>query len=247
MSDTARFSIRLAIEGQPETFDVDLETHGTSLAGLVPLAYEVTQRLVEREEARRRNRGNLVTCRPKCTQCCHQLVVLTVPEVLYLEEAISRTEGLAEGFAARERELEARNWVEELFEPTLSETPPFLPIAVDYFNAQLPCPALRDDLCSIYADRPLPCRTHSVTSDPARCAKPFDGGVEKVELPQALSPALALAAAALLDEDPVMIPLPLVPRWLRASGADVRRRFAPEALVNAFMHALGGAGRGGSA
>lgn len=235
------FSIHLAIEGQPETFDVQLPSEDAGLEDLVPLTYQVTKRLVEHEVAQRRRLGKLVTCQPKCSQCCHQLVVLTVPEVLYLENIMQGADGVADRFSATVRELEARDWVDELFNPTFSETPPHIPIAVDYFNAQLPCPALKNDLCSIYEDRPLACRTHSVTSEPARCAKPFAGGVEKVQLPHALSPTLATMTARLLGEDPVMIPLPLAFEWLRTADTTARRRFAPEVLIDAFLQALGGA------
>ena len=39
----------------------------------------------------------------------------------------------------------------------------------EWWDRQLPCALLKDNLCSVYEARPVPCRNYFVASDPARC------------------------------------------------------------------------------
>jgi hypothetical protein len=39
-----------------------------------------------------------------------------------------------------------------------------------YLSAGIACPFLEEEHCTIYADRPMACRQHAVSSDPAECS-----------------------------------------------------------------------------
>jgi Fe-S-cluster containining protein len=50
-------------------------------------------------------------------------------------------------------------------------------LSLEAFALGIPCPFLEDESCSIYADRPLACRQHLVTSPAAWCAEPGKGDI----------------------------------------------------------------------
>lgn len=136
---------------------------GTALlTDLVPLCHQLVDHQVAQLTSELAAAGRALACRSRCTVCCHQLVVLPVPEALYIADhhALSTTafDRVQHKFAEAERRLRERQLVDELYDPTPSSTPPHLPVAVDYFRTQLPCPYLDDDLCTIYERRPMACR-----------------------------------------------------------------------------------------
>ena len=138
-------------------------------------------------------------CRSGCAHCCRHPVGVTLPEVIVLAEAVRalaeprRTE-LCRAVAAAELASRELPW------PALAESP---------------CPLLDErSCCSVYQDRPLPCRAFGSTDERA-CADPrrsagvpfdrtaFDSGLAAVatladgaghrELRSALGAVLAVA------------------------------------------------------
>lgn len=105
-----------------------------------------------------------VSCRKGCSACCRQLIVSELSEAQYI---------LARNTDAVERAL-PKLIEHALFASSLPDTLASAEaeaIASEaYWQRHLPCAFLEDGLCSVYEDRPLPCRTHFVLSDPAFCA-----------------------------------------------------------------------------
>jgi Fe-S-cluster containining protein len=102
-------------------------------------------------------------CRTGCAHCCH--IALTISD--YEAQRISRITGRA------------------VAKPADNNTPNAIAnTRAKYFG--VPCPFLVDSLCSIYADRPIECRTHqNIGDDPGMCdpAVPPDVSlVPKVDL-----------------------------------------------------------------
>jgi len=106
--------------------------------------------------------------------------------------------------------LEARGWVEELLNPASSETPPHLPIAVDYFNA---CPrALR---FALRRRRREGRATPGALSHPHACC-----GISPARRP---GPGPVAARVEIASGTDTQI---------------VKRQFPPEATIEAFIAAL---------
>ena len=84
-------------------------------------------------------------CRAGCAHCCHQAVGVTPPEVFAIYDHLraTRTGRDLEALLARVRAADDRTRG--------------MP-AAERISADLPCPFLRDERCSIYEVRPLSCR-----------------------------------------------------------------------------------------
>lgn len=131
----------------------------------------------------RRIPGELSACAKGCSHCCHMWTALRAPEALFIKTALP---------ASRAAEIGAR------VEVAHAETEP-LPYEQRLALVR-PCPLLEDDLCSIYAARPIACRT-TASTEAAICARAYrllsDEDVPQplVFLNQRAGYALALAGA----------------------------------------------------
>lgn len=124
--------------------------------------------------------GVEVSCRPGCTSCCHQLVVVSPLEAHALAGYLSAHPDTATAIATR-----LQKWREQVAAlpelqaglERLNAAEGYLPDAeggaleLDYLHAWLPCPFLdpETDRCSVYPVRPFVCREHLVVSPPELC------------------------------------------------------------------------------
>ena len=109
-----------------------------------------TIRLSVDNEVSRRLNGKPVSCRAGCSACCHQIVYMSLAEAW---DIVEKHYVAIAGMRATLTEISQR---------LLSNADNFA-----YFGT--PCPLLKNDRCSIYAERPIVCRTHNVASPPERC------------------------------------------------------------------------------
>lgn len=105
-----------------------------------------------------------LACAKGCAYCCHSIVSVMAPEAFRLAAAVRSAGDLAIGrFRAGARITANRT-------------------AGDRFGARQPCPLLVDGACSVYAARPLACR--SVTAiDVAPCIEEFEGRDGDIDVP----------------------------------------------------------------
>lgn len=97
-------------------------------------------------------------CKKGCSACCHQAIALSADEAAIIGREIGVKPKTPTAYASPEsREATRRQWYGQ------------------------PCPFLRDGACSIYASRPLACRTlYVVDADALLCT------VDTADPPQAL-------------------------------------------------------------
>ncbi|TPW13967.1 MAG: hypothetical protein FD129_1168 [bacterium] len=141
-------------------------------------------------------------------------------------------------FEAIDSALDERAMIEPLLDMRVGGDP-FRSLNVAYFEMKMACPFLIDESCSIHPDRPVACREYSVTSDPRFCANPFEPGIEKVPMPLPLSASLAWMTSELMGEPPILVPLPLAPRFARDHGAWRSRRWPGLEIFQHFMRIAG--------
>lgn len=97
--------------------------------------------------------GRKAPCKRGCTACCHQYV------------AMSKAEGMTILAYLRHYKMPS---------PDRAKLRQMVAMGADpekYWQAQIPCPFLKDGLCSIYPVRPLVCRSYYVAeTDNSQCA-----------------------------------------------------------------------------
>ncbi len=108
-----------------------------------------------------------IACRKGCAWCCYGTVMVTAPEAFRLARAVK---------GDKARFIERAQATANL---TVAER----------FGRKLPCPLLKDGLCSAYAERPLSCRrVTSFAVEP--CLEEFEGKAGDILMPkQALTHA----------------------------------------------------------
>lgn len=110
------------------------------------------------------------SCKEGCNHCCKQYVACTPPEAMWIvnryPEVVRRVRR-----ALKEQEAIELECVEEGVANQGNAPTPLGPISSAYWARQRVCAFLDGrGRCSIYAARPLGCRAHVVSNDPAECA-----------------------------------------------------------------------------
>jgi Fe-S-cluster containining protein len=171
-----------------------------------------------------------VSCRPRCAGCCRQLVPVSPAEAWFLadlvqEEAV-RT-AFAEANDAYERSgLRARE----------ASGGDLIDIALDWQRKALPCPFLREELCSIYAHRPTACREYLVQTPKENCYQLGRAPIVRVPPFAEVSEALGRVCAA--RGLPARLPLPTALAWAVEHAEEGAHTFDGEALVREFLAVL---------
>lgn len=196
---------------------VAVKTAGTRLAEMAPMAFGITDILVDRALQREREAGREISCAVGCGSCCRQMVQISPCEVFYLTaimdgfEEKRRAEYLSR-FRRIEQEIAERGITGAVLEPREADGDAYS-VAREYFSMEMPCPFLENESCSIYPNRPVACREYNVTSPATFCAAPYTNAIETVPMPIPLSVPLTQLAAKLTGLKSALIPLALAPQW----------------------------------
>ncbi len=218
-----------------------------TITDLLPILQTFTSGVAGRMANVAAERGQPVSCGPKCGACCRQLVPISNFE--------------AEGLAAWVRSLPAeqqavlaarfhRALLSLQEKGVLARLNPqmfvlasdaFKELATGYFTAGVPCPFLVDESCSIHPIRPLICREYMVTSPPEFCAEPGHMRALGLVLPVRPSRALIQLGKRVEEDAEGWLPLIFLFHWM-AAGIDAGKSVAgpgPEVLRE-FVGALAG-------
>lgn len=100
--------------------------------------YQLARQIEQEFERNRALHGSKIHCTRGCTDCCHQLFLITAQDAVEIARAVERLSAEVRG----ELEARARQWIERAL----------------MRGQRTACPALVDGACSIYESRPLICR-----------------------------------------------------------------------------------------
>ncbi len=236
-SDRTRQAVHRRIALGEESVDVTLlvESARAPLDCIVPAARELASFLACRRIAQQFGTGNPVSCRKGCDACCSYLVPLSAPEAYRLGRELA-------GMPMPQR-VRRRVALAAAMNRILQSPPPpadgLSPEALSRWQASLemPCPLLRDHLCIAYDQRPLACREHMVTSDPAGCGDPKSPADERVPLPSVLE-ALARLAAELEGGEFQAVVLPLALRHAETHAERAAKLYPTTHLAQRFLAIL---------
>src|SRR3954471_9421864 len=109
-----------------------------------------------RERYFREGRPIRITCTKGCAACCEELLHVSELETRLIVESLND----AQKDELRQR---VRQWLDQIGD-RLDEREPD---ALEYRSWRIPCPLLKNGLCTVHDKRPLKCRSH-LTDGPRR-------------------------------------------------------------------------------
>jgi Fe-S-cluster containining protein len=186
-------------------------------------------------------RGEPISCKAGCGACCRQLVPLNIFEAEALTDWIQtlpaeRQAVLAERFHGALSTLRDAGVIDKILaNEHVADEAPNRELAIDYFHAQVACPFLENECCSIHPIRPLACREYLVLSPPELCQDPSIYDVTGVPLPLKLSRVLHTFGQQIGGDPRGWIPLVFLLAWgkggqrpgdyVAGNGEEVLRKF----------------------
>lgn len=110
--------------------------------------------------------GDLVKCGKGCSDCCHALFDITLPEAIYINKKFNEKFSGMERSTIMQRADQADRQIHKLKRRVYKasqEGRSASEILMEVSKARVRCPMLGDDdLCSIYENRPITCRLYGV-------------------------------------------------------------------------------------
>ena len=232
-SSSSLISLEIDIFGRSVTISAKVANREGTLAEIVPLARELTDRIVRQVGESLSEQGTPVACVKGCSACCRYLVPLSVPEVFRMTgEMLDMTaeDGsaiLSSSIEAAKRIIDSRReaGVADLLEDLNGW----------YSGLELDCPLLRDGLCAAYENRPLACREHIVTGSADLCGSGREYEPQVVRLPVSVLDCLADLAAELEGGEVESVMLPLALPWAQSNPERGQRTWPAPMMVERFF------------
>jgi len=181
-------------EPLPPQDQATLPTRRTSAKEPLPLAWALSDTIVNEACRSVEQAGEKISCTHSCGACCRNLVAISQIEARHISDIVAAFPEhsiFQERFQHAHQQLSDAGYLEKLqnFESWSSDDYKFM--VGSYFSLGIPCPFLEDVSCSIYEDRPITCREFLVTLPPEFCGKLGSSGVRQVNLPLCLFNAVA--------------------------------------------------------
>lgn len=241
--------IHLDIYGQEHLLEVRVRVGPARPVDVIPVAHQVADTLADAEIKAAVERGEPPSCRAGCNACCRLYLAPVSPlEALALARLVKAMPGkqretVRRRFSAAVKRMEQVGLLDprrppgatQLQVPTVEGKTSVEVAGERYRAAGLTCPFLENERCSIYADRPVACRQHFVTSDAALCAGTDPDAVRALPRPVQLIGVLLDYSAALGDVDPQAMPIPLALEWAEVYAEALEGAVQGADLLQGFL------------
>lgn len=163
---------------------VELPRRRVEPSRMIPAVHAVASALADEATAAARAEGHEVSCGPGCGTCCRQLVPISGAEAHHLARVIDampepRRSAVRRRFDDARAALDRAGLLDEIERFVELDADDRRRLARATYRAEVACPFLVDESCSIHADRPVACRQYLVVTDPARCAPDHPDGVRR--------------------------------------------------------------------
>jgi Fe-S-cluster containining protein len=235
----------LPFMGERLELRVEVPDRRATLAEVVPLARAICDRFTEAAVRCVAKAGRRISCTKGCGVCCtNYLVPMTVPEAFRLladlrAAAPGERRRLEAAFDAAEETLAASGLLEAC--RNLDPGDPASGVAQRelagkwWSERRFPCPLLRDQACSHYASRPIPCREFLVVSPPQRCESNAE---TRVRRPFSMHAVLSQWAAELEGTRPTLVLLVNFLSWCMQRAERGRRTWRGPQIVRKLLEIL---------
>ena len=196
------------------------------ISEIVPLMRNLGGQAQKLEIDKVENAGAAISCQKGCAACCRMMIPTSPPEAVLIRAHIDSLEPqqrsmIRSRMQATQRRLQQAGLdgsLKELaFSPTQVTDAHLEPLNQAYYDLQIPCPFLEDDVCSIYEQRPSACRELLVTSPPEWCRNFAKQPVAAISMPFRMSTILSHLWAGYQGGPIRLIPLPYILDWGRQS------------------------------
>ena len=217
----------------------------TTLTELLPIIQNLENVIIGKVTDEAQEAGSPISCRAGCASCCRQMVPVSLFEAEALTEWLrslpeERQADIAGRFHRALSALRDAGVIDKILnEEWVLEEGLTTQLAVDYFHAQVACPFLENENCTIHPFRPLACREYLVVSPPALCQDPSIHDVSGVRLPLKLSRVLYAFGQRMELDVRGWIPLVFLLAWGKSgvkpgdhvdgTGQEVLREFLEKA------------------
>jgi len=216
------------------------------LSDLVPLARLLSTKIISLTREHIINKGDIIACRPCCSQCCRYLVPLAVPEAMRLTEEVSAMAKSERKFVHESSLLAAKYIVEATpkhFIEKFTNTKPKMTLKLKdisdwYRQMNLPCLFLLNGLCTIYEQRPIACREHLVIGSASVCEADGANQAQLVQMPISILEALAQLTSELEQTTIEAVILPFAVIWCRENPEYFKHTWPASQLVGRFINIL---------
>jgi Fe-S-cluster containining protein len=243
-------SARLRLADGDMRIEAPIQVPAESVASteVLPAVHRLQDVLVEAAQQRAGRQGRAISCSRGCAACCRQPVALVDVEAWALADLVERLpeprrSTVRTRFAEAVRRLDEAGLKTRLAQAgaTGVQGSEVRTLSLETFSLGIPCPFLEDEACSIYADRPLACRQHVVTTPAAWCTEPGKGQITALPIT-----SLSAALQSLHDDGRRprrrWITLALALEWAAAHRTPAERRTGPvwiERLLAALAASTG--------
>jgi Fe-S-cluster containining protein len=179
-------SARLRLADDDMRLEVPIQVPADPVPSIdvLPAVRRLQDVLVDAALQRAGRNGRAVSCSRGCAACCRQPVALVDIEAWALAGLVERLpeprrSTVRARFSAALDRLDEAGLKQRLQAAGASGTrgAEVRALSLEVFALGIACPFLEDEACSIYADRPLACRQHLVTSAAALCSEPGKGEI----------------------------------------------------------------------
>jgi Fe-S-cluster containining protein len=213
------FALRIG-EG---TLNASLEVPAgkTTLTELLPILQNFDSNIINFVVGEAAGAGHPISCRKGCGACCRQMVPLSIFEAEFLSNWFStlppeRQAELEERFRRGLMKLRDAGVLDKIMDQNWgADQKSFIQMSIDYFHANVPCPFLEDESCSIHPIRPLICREYLVTSPAELCQDPSINQISAIHLPIMPSKALYKIGQELTRDVRGWMPLIFLLAWAK--------------------------------
>ena len=232
----------LDIFGHPLRIGISLADRPAELAELVPMARQITDRIVRLITKKLNSSGRKIACQKGCAHCCYYLVAVSTAEAFCISNAIFALPLQKRRMLIRACCIAGRSTVASVASnrtaaQDMSQADTLQDLSDWYSNLQLRCPFLENESCQIYDDRPLACREYLILEGSEPCGGGCTDSSRRVDIPVSIAQILAETCCKLQSRNDTVV-LPLAIAYAYDNPDDARQTFPAETLVRTFVETL---------
>lgn len=247
--DTKIIELKLNFAGTTtDTYYIAVRDSDATLADIVPMARSLSTKIGQAVLRNLSSRGLPIPCSKACSAaCCYHPIPLSVPEVLCLVEEVKMMPAQQhQDFVQSCRKIaeRIRQLLPEYFVSHKSinvnniKSSQFDELSDWYNSLEQPCPFLRDNLCTIYEQRPAICRDWFVTGSSNQCRVGGSHKVRALKMPIYLTGVLVQLTNELENTNQDTVLLPFVFDWYLQNAERHQRTYPAISLVELSIDIL---------